>query len=279
MGYGGAFDWSTGTNNSGTQFNTFCSEIQQNISANHYYNITTIFTPTTGGTLNSLGNILSSYNGLYDFNQWATGALATQISSAGGSTVAGAVQVAIWQSESFAFYSTSQPNRGSDFPSIGSGITYVSNGGKYYYENSSNNDIVGYNPLGSATSASSYYDIGYSLTNFQNAYNEIANLGTMPGNWTPASAGVKAFELQTSGGSAAQDQVVLTSQGTTGGSGVPEPTTLLIWGAGAAWRVPQPCVAANHAAALVGRKPSGNSPPFGSQALSDHHFAGRREAL
>ncbi len=101
-GYGGAFNWdiysvvpSPASSPVGTTFQTFCVELQQNISNGTNYTIGQMFTPATGGTANSSGNKFNNLSGVYIFDLWSNN-LITQ-----NAADAGAVQVALWESEGY----------------------------------------------------------------------------------------------------------------------------------------------------------------------------------
>jgi hypothetical protein len=107
-GNGGAFSWQlTGTVSGppsspiGTNFDTFCTELQQNINNGSTYTIGSLFTPSTGGTINSSGNILQNMKGVYLFDLWSNNLLSSYTSSWGSAAVAGAVQYELWASEGY----------------------------------------------------------------------------------------------------------------------------------------------------------------------------------
>ncbi len=109
-GNGGAFSWTlTGTSGStgpssaiGTDFDTFCTELQQSITKDDSYLVGKVFTPTSGGTINSSGNVLQNMKGVYLFDLWSNNLLGAYNSSWGSAAVAGAVQVALWESEGYS---------------------------------------------------------------------------------------------------------------------------------------------------------------------------------
>ena len=101
-GNGGAFNWSISSvvaspasSPVGTTFQTFCLELQQSISNGTNYTIGQMFTPATGGTANSSGNKFNNLSGVYIFDLWSNN-LITQ-----NAADAGAVQVALWESEGY----------------------------------------------------------------------------------------------------------------------------------------------------------------------------------
>ena len=102
-GNGGAFNWdlysvvpsppaSSGT---GTTFQTFCIELQQRISNGTNYTVGQVFTPTKGGTANSSGNKFNNLSGVYLFDLWSNNIIGQTAADAG------AVQVALWESEGY----------------------------------------------------------------------------------------------------------------------------------------------------------------------------------
>ena len=102
-GYGGAFSWtinsvvpSSQSSPVGTAFQTFCAELQSSISRGTNYTISAILTPTTSGVINSSGNTLSNLEGIYLFDLWNNGLIPQN------ATNAGAIQVALWESEGYS---------------------------------------------------------------------------------------------------------------------------------------------------------------------------------
>ena len=79
----------------GSTFQTFCVELQQNISAGTNYTIGQMFTPTVGGTANSSGSKFNNLSGVYIFDLWSNNIIAQSAADAG------AVQVALWESEGY----------------------------------------------------------------------------------------------------------------------------------------------------------------------------------
>jgi hypothetical protein len=106
VGNGGAFDWqiksvvpSPASSPVGTQFQTFCTELQQSISLTSPgpdYTIKGTFIPTTSGAMNTSGNVLADMKGIYLLDLWSNGAIVKNQSDAG------AVQYAIWKSEGYS---------------------------------------------------------------------------------------------------------------------------------------------------------------------------------
>ncbi len=101
-GNGGAFNWdihsvvaSPASSPVGTTFQTFCLELQQSISNGTNYTIGQMFTPGTGGTANSSGNTFNNLSGVYIFDLWSNGIISQDAADAG------AVQVALWESEGY----------------------------------------------------------------------------------------------------------------------------------------------------------------------------------
>jgi len=100
-GNGGAFSWSVTASSPpssppGTPFQTFCDELQQSISSGNNYTVSKVFTPVTGGTINTSGNILNNMKGIYLFDLWSNGLITKSASTAG------AVQAALWESEGYS---------------------------------------------------------------------------------------------------------------------------------------------------------------------------------
>jgi hypothetical protein len=102
QGNGGAFSWTVSSvvpsppsSPVGSTFQSFCDELQQSISTGTSYTVSSVFTPTTGGTINSSGNVLNNMKGIYLFDLWSNGLITQNAANAG------AVQVAIWQSEGY----------------------------------------------------------------------------------------------------------------------------------------------------------------------------------
>jgi len=102
-GNGGAFNWSISSvvaspasSPVGTTFQTFCLELQQSISTGTNYTIGQMFTPATGGTANSSGNKFNNLSGVYIFDLWSNNLITQDAADAG------AVQVALWESEGYS---------------------------------------------------------------------------------------------------------------------------------------------------------------------------------
>ena len=101
-GLGGAFNWqvasvvpSPASSPVGTPFQTFCDEAQQEIDAGKTYTITSNITPTLGQVINSSGNVLNDFKGLYLFDEWTAGMMSQTAANAA------AVQIAVWESEGY----------------------------------------------------------------------------------------------------------------------------------------------------------------------------------
>lgn len=110
QGRGGAFTWeviaddtANGVSSSpGTYFQTFCTQLTQSISATNDYTVTSVTnSPAINSALNTTGNSLQNYAGLYLFDLWNKGLLASSDVTYGTANVAGAVQVQIWLSEGY----------------------------------------------------------------------------------------------------------------------------------------------------------------------------------
>jgi hypothetical protein len=102
VGYGGAFNWqvtsvvpSPASSPIGTNFQSFCVELQQSISTGNTYTVSNVFAPTVGQAINTSGNLLNNYKGIYLFDEWNDGTM-TQ-----NSANAGAVQIGLWESEGY----------------------------------------------------------------------------------------------------------------------------------------------------------------------------------
>jgi hypothetical protein len=101
-GYGGAFNWqitstvpSPPSSPIATQFQSYCDEAQQEINAGTTYTITDIVTPILGQVINSSGNLLNNFKGIYLFDEWADATMAHT------SANAAAVQITVWESEGY----------------------------------------------------------------------------------------------------------------------------------------------------------------------------------
>jgi hypothetical protein len=194
VGKGGAFNWqvasvvpSPPSSSVGTNFQSFCIEIQQSISSGTTYTVSSTFDPTVGQSINTSGNLLNNYTGIYLFDEWNDGTMTQNSSNAG------AVQIALWESEGYSFTAN----------------------------NHALLNTVGYS-LSDYNSAESL--ITYWLSQ------SLQGGGTYSTSWTPTN--VDAIEL-THDGSGAQDQIVLVPINVPGNSGpVPEPASMAVWGIG-----------------------------------------------
>ena len=194
-GYGGAFNWqiasvvpSPASSPVGTPFQTFCDEAQQGIDAGKTYTISAIVTPTLGQLINSSGNVLNNFKGIYLFDEWASGTMAHT------SANAGAVQIAVWESE---------------------GYNLTANNHNLHH-------TLGYSQS-QYTSAESLitYWLGQSLPGG----------ATYNSSWV--STDVSSIEL-VCGDVGVQDQLVVIPNHPPGGSPpTPEPASMVIWGVGA----------------------------------------------
>jgi hypothetical protein len=222
-GYGGAFDWQVASTSSiispaQTSFQSFCVEIQQDIWFGGIFTVSDIFQPQLHQAINSPGsnpqtspgNILNNFQGIYLFDLWSEGGIPSNVGTP--AQVAGAVQIALWESEG---YTLNDP---------------YSNG--YVY--------------GSFPGGAGYYATGYTDGQLTNANTLISSLsqvalpdGSATGyntNWAPNDVSAIILTDGTDGnGGGAQDQVVLVDDYTPAGgtSSVPEPISIVVWGVGA----------------------------------------------
>ena len=171
----------------GTTFQTFCTELQQTISS--VETIGAIFTPTIQGTMNSSGNTLQNMSGIYLFDLWSNGLIDKTKDNAG------AVQIAIWESEGY----TSLQITGTG------GITPAQLSAA---DGDMNNGLI------------------HTLL-----YGTYTDWDPYSSTWAPTD--VNAFILKV-GTTGSQDQIVLvpTTPNTNEGS-TPEPVSLVVWGVGA----------------------------------------------
>ena len=188
--------------NAGETFQSFCVAIYQNIGWGGQYNVSEFLPAQTNGQINWAGYKLADLDGVYLFDLWSHNAIVQNQADAG------AVQVALWLSEGY----------------IERDIT--GEGG--YSSTDYNNALSTIETLLNYTGTDTPDEFAaYLATNGANSL--------LPANYTATD--VSAIELTNGvGGSAAQDQVILTAPNIipNGSSdSVPEPVTLAIWGVGA----------------------------------------------